>query len=118
MPIVLMTRTGPQRPGSGTSAPGESDPGARLRRALSRNTLLPQDVPSTSKGTGDSGSQPSSASQGKTFIDKSSNCGSLLLVFWVLNGVAQILWPLLPPLLHCWSVRLYMSACWQGCNLS
>ena len=67
---------GPAASGSGTSAPGELDPGARLRRALSRNTLLPQDVPSTSKGTGNSGSKPSDASQGRAinFLCQMSAC--------------------------------------------
>lgn len=55
---------GPAASKSGTSAGGEPDPGARLRRALSRNTLLPQDVPSTSGGA-DSGSKPNNASQGE-----------------------------------------------------
>ena len=55
---------GPAAPKPGTSARGEPDPGARLLRALSRNTLLPQDVPSTSGGAS-SGSKPNNASHGE-----------------------------------------------------
>ena len=52
---------GPAAPGPGTSAQDAPDPGARLRHALSRNTLLPQDVPSTA-----SGSKPEGDSQSET----------------------------------------------------
>lgn len=55
-------------PGPGTSAQGAPDPGARLRHALSRNTLLPQDVPSTSEGATTPGSKPDSTSQGETLV--------------------------------------------------
>lgn len=40
---------GPAAPGPGPLAQNAPDPADRLRRALSRNTMLPQDVPSTSE---------------------------------------------------------------------
>lgn len=55
---------GPAPPGAPPPGPGSDDPGARLRRALSRNTLLPQDVPSTSSKSNTGGSQGASASAG------------------------------------------------------
>ena len=55
---------GPAPPGAPPPGPGSDDPGARLRRALSRNTLLPQDIPSTSSKSNTSGSQAASASAG------------------------------------------------------
>ena len=55
---------GPAPPGAPPPGPGSDDPGARLRRALSRNTMLPQDVRSTSSKSVTSGSQAASASAG------------------------------------------------------
>jgi hypothetical protein len=59
---------GPAPPGAPPPGPGSDDPGARLRRALSRNTLLPQDVPSTSSKSNTGGSEAASASAGVPFV--------------------------------------------------
>lgn len=68
---------GPAPPHSGTPD-SESDPGARLRRALSRNTMLPQDVPSAAGSKTGAASKSNNASQGmvngSTSLPESANC--------------------------------------------
>ena len=67
---------GPAPPGPGAPPPSAPDPGDRIRRALSRNTMMPEDVPSTSSTAASGGSTANSASQG--LLIPRSSCDFLL----------------------------------------